>query len=55
MRVDVALSTEAVAAVPGGASGRHAVVIDVLRATSTIVSALAAGARAIYPVANPEE
>jgi 2-phosphosulfolactate phosphatase len=31
------------------------VVIDVLRATSTIVSALAAGARAIYPVANPEE
>ena len=32
-----------------------AVVIDVLRATSTIVQALAAGARAIYPVPGAEE
>ncbi len=32
-----------------------AVVIDVLRATSTIVAALASGARAIYPTASPEE
>ena len=32
-----------------------AVVIDVLRASSTIVAALAAGAQAIYPVVSTEE
>src|SRR5680860_838136 len=34
---------------------RVVVVIDVLRATSTIVEALGAGAKAIYPVASIEE
>jgi len=36
-------------------SGRTAVVIDVIRATSTIVEALANGARAIYPTVSTEE
>lgn len=36
-------------------AGRTAVVIDVLRATSTCATALAAGARAILPCASPEE
>lgn len=35
--------------------GKVAVVIDVLRATSVMVTALANGARAIYPVAEVEE
>lgn len=35
--------------------GRTVVVVDVLRATSTIVAALAGGARAIYPAAGAEE
>lgn len=34
--------------------GRTAVVIDVIRATSTIVAALAGGARAIYPTVSTE-
>lgn len=34
---------------PGALGGRTAVVIDVLRATSTMVEALANGARAVYP------
>lgn len=38
-----------------GLQDRTAVVLDVLRATSSMVAALAAGARAIYPAANPEE
>lgn len=36
-------------------SGRTAVVIDVLRAGSSIVEALASGARAIFPVGSIEE
>jgi 2-phosphosulfolactate phosphatase len=40
---------------PGELAGRTVVVIDVLRATSTIVEALAAGARSIYPVASVED
>jgi 2-phosphosulfolactate phosphatase len=36
-------------------TGRTAVVIDVLRASTTIVEALNAGARAVYPVASVEE
>ena len=36
-------------------SGRTVVVIDVLRATTTMVTALDAGARAIYPVAEVEQ
>jgi 2-phosphosulfolactate phosphatase len=40
---------------PGDIARRTVVVIDVLRASSTIVEALAAGARALYPVAEVEE
>lgn len=36
-------------------TGRIAVVIDVLRATSTMTEALANGARSIYPTASAEE
>ena len=36
-------------------TGRVAAVIDVLRATSTIVEALANGARSVFPAANLEE
>jgi len=39
----------------GDLTGRAVVVIDVLRATSTIVTALAAGAKAIVPAASSEE
>lgn len=39
----------------GDLNGRAVVVIDVLRATSTIVSALAAGVKAIVPAASSEE
>lgn len=42
--------------VDGGVLGDHiAVVIDVLRASSTIVAALAAGAQGIYPVESTED
>lgn len=40
---------------PGELAERVVVVVDVLRATSTIVEALAAGARGVLPVATPEE
>jgi len=40
---------------PGDVASRTVVVVDVLRASSTIVEALAAGARALYPVAEVEE
>ncbi|MGH7607310.1 MAG: 2-phosphosulfolactate phosphatase [Gemmatimonadales bacterium] len=40
---------------PGDLAGRAVVVIDVLRAASTIVTALAAGARAVVPAASSEE
>ncbi len=39
----------------GDLNGRAVVVIDVLRATSTIVTALAAGAKAIVPAASSDE
>lgn len=39
----------------GDVSGRTAVVIDVIRATSVIVEALASGARAIYPTLSTED
>lgn len=54
MRADV-YWTVAEAEEAGVGSAVTAVVIDVLRATSTIVAALASGARAIYPTASPEE
>jgi 2-phosphosulfolactate phosphatase len=52
-RLDVFLSPGEV--VPGELAGRTAVVIDVLRASTSIVEALAAGARTIFPVASVEE
>lgn len=53
MRLDVVLTPGELSA--GEIQGRTVVVIDVLRATSTMVQALAAGARALYPVASIEE
>jgi 2-phosphosulfolactate phosphatase len=53
MRLDVFLTPGEL--VPGEIAERTAVVIDVLRATSAIVEAMAAGARAIFPVATVEE
>jgi 2-phosphosulfolactate phosphatase len=52
-RLDVYLSPGEVVA--GELAGRTAVMIDVLRASTTIVEALAAGARTIFPVASVEE
>lgn len=40
---------------PADVAERTAVVIDVIRATSTIVTALASGARAVYPTVSTEE
>lgn len=39
----------------GDLAGRGAVVIDALRATTTIIAALASGARAVVPTASSEE
>lgn len=53
MRVEVAFTP---AELPkGGAAGRTVVVVDVLRATSTIVHALHNGARMIVPVTTVDE
>jgi 2-phosphosulfolactate phosphatase len=53
MRLDVTFSPGEI--VPGDLAGRTAVVIDVLRASTSIVEALAAGAKAIYPVPSVED
>lgn len=53
MRLDVLLTPGEV--LPADVAGRTVVVVDVLRATSTIVEALASGVRTIYPVASIEE
>lgn len=53
MRLDVVLTPGEVT--PAELADRPVVVLDVLRATSTIVQALSAGARAIYPVSSIEE
>lgn len=50
--VDVCFTPDEV--VPNELQGRVAVVVDVLRATSTIVEALANGARSVFPVASIE-
>lgn len=42
-------------AAPGELTGRIAVVVDVLRATSTIVEALANGARIVFPAPSIDE
>jgi 2-phosphosulfolactate phosphatase len=51
--IDVALTLEELARVP--LAGVTAVVIDVVRASTTIVTALAHGARGVIPVGTPEE
>jgi 2-phosphosulfolactate phosphatase len=53
MNVDVYFSPEVVDA--PSVEGRTAVVIDVIRATSCIVEAMANGARGIFPTILPEE
>jgi 2-phosphosulfolactate phosphatase len=53
MKIDVYYTPLGLTA--GDLTGRAVVVIDVLRATSTIVSALAAGAKAIVPAASSDE
>jgi 2-phosphosulfolactate phosphatase len=51
--IDVALTLEEVRGIP--LAGVTAVAIDVVRASTTIVAALAGGARAVLPVATPDE
>ena len=53
LRVDVAVTVEAV--VPTNLPGRTALVIDVLRASTTMIAALDNGAAAIVPVAQSAE
>ena len=51
--IDVALTLEEVRGIP--LAGVTAIVLDVVRASTTIVTALAGGARAVVPVSTPEE
>lgn len=53
MRLDVFLTPGEIS--PADVADRDVVVMDVLRATSSIVEALSAGARSIYPVGSVEE
>lgn len=53
MQVDVLLTAEAAAAAP--LAGRVALVVDVLRASTSIIAALAAGAAAVIPARDPED
>lgn len=53
MRVDLALTADAVT--PGQLDGAAVLVIDVLRASTTMIAALAGGCEAIVPVADPDE
>ncbi|HYS19433.1 MAG TPA: 2-phosphosulfolactate phosphatase [Candidatus Binatia bacterium] len=53
MRIDVAPTADAV--VPAELGGVTALVIDVLRASTTIITALANGCVAIVPVADPAD
>ena len=53
MKLDVLITPGEL--MPADVARRTVVVLDVLRASSTIVEALAAGARALYPVAEVEE
>jgi len=56
MWIDVALNPAEIALLPGRAlAGTTCVVFDVLRATSSMVTALAHGATAIHPVSTIEE
>ena len=53
MHVDVVLTAERLT--PEAVEGASVLVIDVLRASTTIVSALTHGCRALIPVADPDE
>ncbi len=53
MRLDVFMTPAE--AIPAEVAGRTVVVIDVLRASSSIVEAMASGARTIFPVGSIEE
>jgi 2-phosphosulfolactate phosphatase len=53
MRLDVLLTPAEL--VPAEIAGRTVVMLDVLRASTSIVEALAAGARTLFPVATIEE
>src|SRR2546428_10942774 len=53
MKIDVHFTPLGFAA--GDLAGRGVVVIDVLRATTTVVAALANGAKAVIPAATSEE
>ena len=53
MRIEVTFTVGELSSLP--ASGRTAVVIDVLRATTTIVHALVNGARRVIPAKTVEE
>ena len=53
MRLDVFMTPAE--ALPAELAGRTVVVIDVLRASSSIVEAMASGARTIFPVTSIEE
>ncbi len=53
MRLDVFLAPHGLA--PGDLAGRTVLVVDVLRATTTMCAAIHAGARAIVPVPDAEE
>ena len=56
MRIDVALNPSEIAQLPHRDLSRTTcVVFDVLRATSSMITALAGGAREIYPVCTIEE
>jgi 2-phosphosulfolactate phosphatase len=53
MRIDVHFTPLGLG--PGDVNGHPVIVIDVLRATTTIVTALGNGAKAVIPAASPEE
>ena len=53
MRIDVVLAADLVA--PGQLDGSAALVVDVLRASTTMITALAHGCVSITPVADPAE
>jgi 2-phosphosulfolactate phosphatase len=53
MKIDVHFTP--IGLVPGDVSGRAVVVIDALRATSTVIAAIANGAKAVIPAATSDE
>ena len=53
MKLDVILTPGETT--PAALSGRTVVVLDILRATTTIVQALSAGAKSVFPVGSIEE